>query len=260
MNITLLTTANLVVYFAVLGINYLGSSGFFNDMGQTEVSEKYKTLITPNGFTFSIWGVIYSLLLTTLIYFFVQRNDPAVSELIRLTSGLFIASSVLNMSWIIAFSYEKLGTSTVFIFGMLLALMEIIERIYVNRSLFPSTLASTTFTLYASWVFIATILNIALLFVQKKWNGFGISDSIWTIIILLIAIIFVIFYLSLYQNAVFPIALVWAFYGIYSSYSQGKINVEMMSVIKGVLIFGIVIFCFIAVFTFYRNGFAFFPQ
>lgn len=260
MSITLLTITNLVMFLAVLGVNYLGSSGFFNNMGQAEVSEKYKTKITPNGFAFSIWGVIYSLLLATLICFFIQRNDPAMSKLIRLTSGLFIASSIFNMSWIVAFSYEKLGVSTVFIFGMLLSLMVIIERIYLNRAAFPSTLAGTAFTLYASWVFIATILNIALLLVQKEWKGFGISNSIWTIIILFVAISFVFFYLSLYQNAVFPIALAWAFYGIYSSYSQDKIKAEITSTIQGVLIFGIANFSFLAIFTFVRNGFAIFPQ
>lgn len=260
MSITLLTITNLVVFFAVLGINYLGSSGFFNDMGQAAVSEKYKTLITPNGFAFSIWGVIYSLLLATLIYFFFQRNDPAMAELIRLTSGLFIVSSLFNMGWIVAFSYEKLGISTVFIFGMLLSLMVIIERIYLNRGAFPTTLAGTAFTLYASWVFIATILNVALLLVQKEWDGFGISNSIWTIVILFIAIVFVLFYLSLYQNAVFPIAVAWAFFGIYSSYSQGKITADLTSAIQGVLIFGMATFVFLAIFTFVRNGIAIFPH
>lgn len=259
MSITALTITNLSVFFAVLGINYLGSSGFFNNMGQAEVSRKYQTLVTPNGFAFSIWGVIYSLLLVTLIYFFLQRNDPAMNELIRLTSGLFIVSSLFNMGWIVAFSYEKLGISTVFIFGLLFSLMMIIERIYINQAVFPSTLAGTAFTLYAAWVFIATILNIALLLVQKEWNGFGISESIWTIIILFIAIGFVLFYLTLYKNAVFPVALAWAFYGIFSSYNQGKIEAEMSSVIQGILIFGIATFVFLTIFIFARNGFAIYP-
>lgn len=229
-------------------------------MGQSDVSEKYKTLITPKGFAFSIWGVIYSLLLATLIYFFFQRNDPAMEELIRLTSGLFIISSLFNMGWIVAFSYEKLGISTLFIFGMLLSLMVIIERIYVNRALFPVTLAGTAFTLYASWVFIATILNVSLLFVQKKWKGWGISESIWTMVILFVAIGFVLFYLSLYQNAVFPIAIAWAFFGIYSSYRQREITADLMSAIQGVLIFGMATFVFLALFTFVRNGMTIFPQ
>lgn len=259
MNITLLTIINLILFALVLGVNYLGSSGFFNDMGQAEVSAKYKTLITPNGFAFAIWGVIYTLILTTLLYYFFQRNDPAVSELIRLTSGFFILSSVFNISWIVAFSYEKLGLSTAFIFGLLLSLMMIIERIYIYRANFPSTLAGTAFTLYASWMFIATILNIALLLVQQKWEGFGLSDSVWTIIILFVAIAFVLFYITVYQNAVFPIALAWAFFGIYSSYHQGKINAEFSGIIQNVLYFGMATFILLVLFIFVRNGYAIFP-
>lgn len=258
MSITALTILNIVFFLAVLVVNYLGSSGFFNNMGQAEVSAKYQTKVTPNGFAFSIWGVIYTLLLITLVYYFFQRNDPAVHELIRLTSGLFILSSLFNMGWIVAFSYEKLGISTVFIFGLLFSLMIIIERIYIHRADFPSTLAGTAFTLYASWVLIATILNIALLLVQKQWQGFGRSESVWTITILFVTIAFVVFYITLYQNAVFPIALAWAFYGIYSSYTEGKIQAEMSVSIQKVLIFGIAFFALLTIFLFVRNGWLYF--
>ncbi len=257
--ITLWTVANLVVFFATLGINYLGSSGFSNGMGQAEVSKKYRTLITPDNFAFAIWGVIYTLVFATLIYYFVQRKDPAVSQLIQLTSGLFILSSLFNMGWIIAFSYEKLGLSTVLIFGLLFSLMTIIERIYIGQATFPTTLACIAFTLYAAWVFIASILNVSLFLVQRKWKKFGLSDSIWTIAILFVAIIFVLFYVSIYRNAIFPLPLAWAFYGIYSSYKKGKINPTMKSVIQMVLIFGMVVYLGLSGYIFITNGYAIFP-
>ncbi len=260
MNITILTITNILVFLATLVVNQMGATAKFNGMGQADVSDKYKTLITPRGFAFSIWGVIYTLLFATLIYFFVQRADPAVAELILLTSTLFIASSVFNMCWIVSFSYEKLGLSNVFIFGMLISLMTIIGRIYEYRANFPSTLAGSAFTLYASWVFIATVLNISLYLVQKKWKGFGISDSIWTIIILLVAIVLVVLYLFIYQNALFPIAIAWAFFGIYSSYNKGITKPEMASMIQKVLIFGIGVFIIVSAFIFIRNGYSIFPK
>lgn len=260
MNITILTIMNILIFLATLFFNQLGARGKFNRMGQKDVSDKYKTLITPRGFAFSIWGVIYTLLFVTLIYFFIQRNDPAVAELIVLVSSLFIASCVFNMCWIVSFSYEKLGLSTVFILGMLISLMIIIGRIYEFHLKFPSTLAGSAFTLYASWVFIATILNISLYLVQKKWNGFGISDSIWTIIILVVAMVLVPLYLLIYQNALFPIAIAWAFFGIYSSYSKGITKPEMASLIKKVLSLGIAVFVIISIFIFIRNGYSIFPQ
>ncbi len=258
--IKLWTIANLLVFLASLVVNYLGASGFFNGMGQAEVSRKYPTLITPNGFAFSIWGVIYTLLLATLIYFFAQRNDPAVGSLIQLVSGLFILASIFNMGWIIAFSYEKLGLSTIFIFGILISLMTIIKRIYLGSANFPYTLAGTAFTLYAAWVFIASILNVSLFLVQKNWQGFGASSSIWTIIILFVAISFVILYVFFYQNAVFPIPLAWAFFGIYSSYKNGIIKSPLASSIKAILLLGMVVFIALSLFTFVGNGYSIFPR
>lgn len=251
---------NFIFFILTLVINYLGSSGFFNGKGQAEVSAKYSTLITPAGFSFSIWGIIYSLLLITLIYFFAKRKDPIVAKLIQLISPLFIVSCLLNMGWIISFSYELMWLSTLLILGMTLSLLLIIERIYKHRAEFPTGLAGFSFTLYGAWVFIASILNIAILLVQLNWGGFGISDSIWTIITLFLAIGFVLFYLSLYKNAVFPISLAWAFFGIYSSYNNGEINPTMGATIQGVLLLGMVVFVLSAIMTFIKNGNSIFPK
>lgn len=106
------TIINFLVFFATLGFNYLGASGFFNDMGQAAVSSKYQTLLTPNGFAFSIWGVIYTLVFATLVYLFIKRKGPAVAKLIGLVSAPFVVSCLFNMAWIVAFSYEKMALST----------------------------------------------------------------------------------------------------------------------------------------------------
>ncbi len=256
---TIFAVLNLAVYFLTLGVNSLGSSDFFNGMSQKDISDKYMTLISPAPFTFSIWGVIYSLLLITLIYLFIKRKDAKVSKLVLLISPLFIASSFFNMAWIFAFSFERLGISTLLILGMLFSLLIIVERIYKHRFEFPSTLAGLSFTFYGSWVFIATMVNISLLLVQLEWNGFGISDSIWTMIVLGLAIAFVLFYLARFKNAAFPLPIAWAFFGIYSSYASGSLNPAMSTAIQGVLITGIVIFVIAALWRFGKNGKSLFP-
>ncbi|TAA73014.1 tryptophan-rich sensory protein [Planococcus salinarum] len=257
---TIFTVVNLVFYFLTLGVNYLGSSGFFNGQSQADISEKYTTLITPASFAFSIWGVIYSLLLITLIYFLVKRKDPNVSRLVLLISPLFIASSVFNMGWIVAFSYELMGVSTLLILAMLFSLLFIVERIYKNRFDFPSTLAGLSFTLYGSWVFIASIVNISVFLVQLEWDGFGISDSIWTMIVLGIAVAFVLLYLVRFKNAAFPIPIAWAFFAIYSAYASGELDPAMSTAIQVILLTGIGIFLVAVVWVFVKNGKALFPK
>lgn len=257
---TMWAVLNIIFYISTLAINYLGSSGFFNDMSQKDISDKYTTLITPATFAFSIWGVIYGLLLITLIYFFVKRKDHKVSKAIQLISPLFIASSLFNIGWIVTFSYEMLGISTILIFAMLFSLIIIIEKIYKNRVEIPYILPIISFTLYSAWVFIATVINIALFLVQKNWGGFGISSSIWTIIVLFIAIAFVLFYLSQYKNAIFPISVAWGFFGIYKSYSSGRLAAPMASTIQIVLLVGIAIFVLSIVMTFVKNGNSILPS
>lgn len=254
------TILNLVVYFLTLGVNYLGSSGFINGMSQADISDKYMTLISPAGFTFSIWGVIYTLLLITLVYFFIKRNDEGMASLIQKVSPLFIVSSLFNMGWITIFSYELLGLSILLILGMLFSLLRIVETIYKNRADFAPTLPGLSFTLYSSWVFIATIVNISAYLVQIGWDGFGISDSIWTIIILFVAIAFVLFYLTRFKNAIFPLPIAWAFFGIYSAYGNGQLMAELATIIQGVLIAGIIVFLILSVWTFIRNNQAIFPK
>lgn len=251
---TIFTIVNLVLYFLTLGVNYLGSSGFFNGQSQGDISDQYLTLISPAPFTFSIWGVIYSLVLITLVYMFIKRKDAKVSKLALLITPWFVLLSLCNMGWIIAFSYERLGISTVLIIGMLFSLLVIIGKIYTHRFEVPSTLAGLSFTFYCAWVTIATVVNVSLLLVQLEWNGFGISYSVWTLIILAVAVAFVLIYLTKYKNAAYPLPLAWAFFGIYGSYASGRVNPELATTIQGFLIAGIVIFLIAAIWRFIKNG------
>src|SRR5690606_15613922 len=163
---TIFTIVNLVLYFLTLGVNYLGSSGFFNGQSQGDISDQYLTLISPAPFTFSIWGVIYSLVLITLVYMFIKRKDAKVSKLVLLITPWFVLLSLCNMCWIIAFSYERLGISSVLIFCKLISLLVINSKIYTHVLAVRSTIAALSFTFYCAWVTISTGVNVSLLLVQ----------------------------------------------------------------------------------------------
>src|SRR5699024_11823508 len=42
-----------------------------------------------------------------------------------------------------------------------------------------------TFGLNAGWLFIATVVNIAAYLVQIEWDGFGIAEDTWALIIMI---------------------------------------------------------------------------
>ena len=83
----------------------MGALGVINGLSQKEISDKYITLITPSSSTFSIWSVIYILLLISVILMIIRKDDDYYQKAVDEISGLFRVSSILNIVWIVTFSY-----------------------------------------------------------------------------------------------------------------------------------------------------------
>ena len=63
-----LQVGNGVALVSTIFINYLSNTGLLNNTTIGNVSDEYKSLFTPAGYTFAIWGIIYLLLLFFAIY------------------------------------------------------------------------------------------------------------------------------------------------------------------------------------------------
>jgi hypothetical protein len=59
---------NVIGFVATMAINALGSSGIITGQAVGEISDNYPTLITPAGYAFSIWGIIYTFLAVFVVY------------------------------------------------------------------------------------------------------------------------------------------------------------------------------------------------
>ena len=151
---------NLIVFLITLIFNYLTASGFINGMSQKVVSNKYNTLITPAGFAFSIWGIIYSLIGISLIYMLVKGTETKVKNLIGILTPMILFNFLFNILWNISFSYEKIGFSTIFISLILISLILINKKLYIHRKEIEYRLTSVAFGIYAGWITIASFVNI----------------------------------------------------------------------------------------------------
>ncbi|MDP4552234.1 TspO/MBR family protein [Alkalihalobacillus macyae] len=200
---------NLAAYLLVVTVNGLANSLPLNGQTTGEISNKLNVLFTPAGYVFSIWGLIYILLGIWVIRQFPasRRNLPIYQE----TSGLFVLSSLLNTLWIFMWHYEFFGLSVIV---MLLLLITLI-RLYVSvKAAGASFLDLLPFSVYLGWISVATIANISYYLTYVNWDGFGISDSIWTVLLLLVATILALVFLKNENDWVYPLVFVWAFVGI----------------------------------------------
>lgn len=247
------------LFFAItLVINTLGALGFINGLTQKEISDMYVTLITPSPATFSIWSIIYSLLLISVIVMILKKDAPYYESALNQITLLFRMSCILNIAWVIAFSYVQVELSVLLIFGFVITLSLICRKLLkINDG--KHWLLPLSFGIYTGWLFIATVVNIAAALVKLRWNGFGIADDIWAIIILIIAILLVMLVLLKIRNAIFPLPIAWAYFGIYQYLNAPEGFKGEFALLQSIALTGTAVLVALAVIRFYRNHLSLIP-
>lgn len=205
-------------FILMVTVNFLANALPINGQNTGEISDSYSNLFAPAGVTFIIWGVIYILLALYTIYqfgFFQKGDKSSGSALMERISPSFILSSLVNTVWIFAWHYNLIAISLVLIAGMLLLLIRInllIDK--ENLSNKEKFFIRLPFSVYFGWLTVATIANATTLLVDIGWNGFGISEVIWTVIILLVGAAIGFATIKLRRDIAYGIVLIWAYGGI----------------------------------------------
>jgi hypothetical protein len=197
---------NIALFAGMIVMNYLANALPLNKKTTGELSDSFPNLFVPVGITFSIWGVIYLLLICYCFVQFTGTDQPVIKNI----SWLFGASCALNALWIVFWHYGKLPWSLIVMIGLLVTLIYINAQI---RSL-PFGIIKASFGIYLGWICIATIANVTALLVFYKWNGFGISEETWTIIMIAAGALIVSLALFRFRNPFIGLSVIWAFAGI----------------------------------------------
>lgn len=199
----------LLVALATLGViafNWLAAAGWINDVTPAEVSARYPTAITPAGYAFSIWSLIYVGLIAFSIYQLLPRN----ASKFRGIRSLYILTSALNCGWIYFWHHDQITICFVLIFLLAVCLFLINLNLRETSGLGEYWLAKAPFSIYFGWVTAATLVNFAILLVYQDTQ---ISADAWTWIgvglILLAAALGIIIRIRL-VNYLYPLAIAWA--------------------------------------------------
>lgn len=250
---------NILFLVATIIINVLSVFGLINGLSQKEISSMYPTLITPSPITFTIWSIIYVLLIISFVIMLIKKDDPYYEKVTDEITTLFIASCILNITWIFSFSYLQLELSVLIILALAITLTLICQKlILLNDG--NHCILNLSFGVYAGWLLIASVVNIAVCLVKSKWDGFGIADEVWAIIILIAAITLVILVLSKIQNAIYPFPVAWAYLGINQFLSSPNGFNGQYVLLQNIAFIGAIVILLIAIFQFYKNCMSLTPR
>ncbi len=206
---------NVVIFLGVVVLNYLSNALPLNGVTQGEISARYPIPLTPAGFTFSIWGVIY---IGLAIYIIAQalpkyRNDLCLRRL----DLPFRLSCIFNSMWLVVWHYGYILLSVIFMLSLLGSLILAYVRLQEGRIVKDAVsrwLVRQTFSVYLGWVSLATMINISVLLYSLGWSGGGITSEVWTVILLMIASGLFVYLGFTFKDPAILSVLAWASFGI----------------------------------------------
>ncbi|KAM6918300.1 uncharacterized protein FYW49_007926 [Xenentodon cancila] len=174
-----------LVFIGVLVVNALAGAGrgpFHSSTGN--VSAKYETNITPAGWTFSIWGVIYTWLTLMMIYItsYVFRGSWAQYLLPYAFYFCWLSNMLLNMAWLLLWDWELMLAALVVLVMMVISSCSALSfccfatdyyglwlKAYHKKDLLClQILVQNGLAVYTTWTCIASLINFSL--VLNLWG------------------------------------------------------------------------------------------
>jgi benzodiazapine receptor len=233
---------NIVVFVVTVAVNGLaGGSTLLNGKTSGEISDLYPTVITPAGFTFSIWSLIYILLIVFVIFQALPRNRD--QSFIRQVSFLFILSGVWNVLWLFLWHYELLTLSVVLMFALLATLIAIYLRLGIGKSdvrLTEKLCVHVPFSVYLGWITVASITNVAAALTAVGWDGGGIEGVTWGMLVIAVALVITLAVVGTRKDAAYGLVLVWALAGIVAKQIEHQTIVLAAEVSIAIILIAIV--------------------
>mmetsp|Transcript_37015 Transcript_37015/g.86459 ORF Transcript_37015/g.86459 Transcript_37015/m.86459 type:complete len:301 (-) Transcript_37015:261-1163(-) len=157
-----------------------------------ELSKKYQSLVTPSGWAFAIWGLIFSLELA----YAVAQLLPALRDADEVKSAApwFIAACLFQALWSIAFGYELIYTALALILGILVSLaganaaVQAVARAKGPPSSLIYALFVLPLTIHFGWLTAASVVacNLTVVYASPTAHASLLAVAIISLVVVLL--------------------------------------------------------------------------
>lgn len=215
----------VIATLATIFVNWYAATGRLNGVAPSDISDTYPSVITPAGYAFTIWSVIY----LGLIAFSIYQLLPANLERFRPLRSLYVASCTLNCIWIFLWHSDQIAAAFVAICLLFVVLFLINLRTRTSNSAAEALCVRVPFAIYLGWLAAATLANLAIMLVAVKVD-LGDKTALFGASLLLIAAAFGVLVRFRFSNYVAPLAIAWALTAIAVKQSGNTLVVSAAAV------------------------------
>ena len=218
--------ANLIGLVVVIAINYAANYFEFNGNSTGDIVNRDPVPFQPAGWVFSIWGVIYALLIVFVIYGLLPggRHNPRLQRI----SPLFLVANLANAIWIFFWHWEQIAAAFGTIVVLLVALIGIYLGIRINGNplrrgnreavekpnWFERLALRLPFSVYLGWACVATLSN-AMVWLKDSGRDTGLfSLNWWAVIFMIVATLVAAVFMATSNDGIIALVMAVAFAGI----------------------------------------------
>jgi len=240
----LLRYSNALSYIAMIAVNMLAQRGVIGGQTTGQVSAKYPTIMTPAGYAFSIWLLIYAALAGFIVYSFTARGKQ--DNVVRSVGIYFVLSCILNCSWLLLWHMEYIVSSNFIIYALFLSLLIIVLNIHkaIKNTIYGQHNLSKwfvciPFAIYIGWIAVASLVNTAVTLTYGGWQPLTTGGIA---VVLLAAAVVLAYVLGLaFRSWVTMLVIVWGLVAIAVEQRQHSWMVGLTVGVIALIVTGIIL-------------------
>mmetsp|Transcript_11045 Transcript_11045/g.17144 ORF Transcript_11045/g.17144 Transcript_11045/m.17144 type:complete len:293 (-) Transcript_11045:386-1264(-) len=210
---------NLLAFILICAVTY-ANNGYGYGKSVTEISDEYPTIITPPGWAFAIWGIIFTLEGIFSVWQLCQsQNNRVLSEVV---GPWWICACLFQTAWNFIAAGE-LFIIAAFALGGISSCLAVmcLQGADAKMTVAEYILVKVTFGIHAGWTCIATFLSFNVVAVARDVSSHG--QLALAIVSLALVLVIGIFVGVVKRNVAYSLALGWGVFAISQNQNQTKL-------------------------------------
>jgi hypothetical protein len=236
-----LQIGNIIAVIVTIAINLLANIVPFGGNTTGDLAENYPNLFVPAGYVFSIWFIIYVLI---VIFAFYQAKDLFKSEkedlpFIEKISIFFIIGSLGNILWIFFWHYEVVIGAMISILILFISLLIIYVNLEIGISEAPRNeklYVHLPISVYFGWLTVATVAQIVALLVDLGVPSLGLLAELLTVMVIVVVLLLALINLYTREDIAYNLVIVWASIGIFVKQLPSNLLVSITALIAALIV------------------------
>jgi benzodiazapine receptor len=219
---------NVFAIILTIVMNALSNILSFGGVNTGEAADRFFSYFTPAGYVFSIWSVIYTLLIVFIAY--QVRTSQVNAEYLGKIGFIYLFNGIFNATWLIAFHFAVdtpllLLLTEPLILGVLVTLLYIYVKLEIGVSEVPLSeklAVHLPVSVYLGWISVATIANTASVLNEFLTVPLD-TQYLWTALVLVVALLLAIIMIVKRRDFAYSLVVVWAAIGIYVKWTTVEV-------------------------------------